>query len=45
MIDAAWLRIVLVGLAGWVNRHQVEVIEDLRAENRVLKALPGGACD
>jgi hypothetical protein len=37
MIDAVRLRIVLVALAGWVNRHQLEVIEYLRAENRVLK--------
>jgi transposase InsO family protein len=31
-------RILLVALAGWVNRHQLEVIEYLREENRVLKA-------
>ena len=37
MIDAIRLRIVLVALAGWVNRHQLEVIEYLRDENRVLK--------
>src|SRR5580765_5048157 len=37
MIDAVRLRIVLVALAGWVNRHQLEVIEYLREENRVLK--------
>ena len=37
MIDAVRLRIVLVALAGWVNRHQLEVIESLREENRVLK--------
>ena len=37
MIDAVRLRIVLVALAGWVNRHQLEVIEYLRDENRVLK--------
>src|SRR6267143_486335 len=36
MIDAVGLRVVLVGLAGWVNRHQLEVIEYLREENRVL---------
>ena len=37
MIDAVRLRVVLVALAGWVNRHQLEVIEYLREENRVLK--------
>ena len=37
MIDAFRLRILLVALAGWVNRHQLEVIEYLREENRVLK--------
>ena len=37
MIDAVRLRVVLAALAGWVNRHQLEVIEYLREENRVLK--------
>ena len=37
MIDAVLLRLLLVALAGWVNRHQLEVIEYLREENRVLK--------
>src|SRR5216684_4319341 len=37
MIDAVRLRILLVALAGWVNRHQLEVIAYLREENRVLK--------
>lgn len=37
MINAVRLRILLVALAGWVNRHQLEVIEYLREENRVLK--------
>jgi putative transposase len=37
MLDAVGLRILLVALAGWVNRHQLEVIEYLRDENRVLK--------
>jgi hypothetical protein len=37
MIDAVPLRILLVALAGWVNRHQLEVIAYLREENRVLK--------
>ena len=37
MIDAVGLRVVLVALAGWVNRHQLKVIEYLREENRILK--------
>ena len=31
------LRRLLVTLAGWVNRHQQEVIEYLVEENRVLR--------
>src|SRR5713101_5582956 len=42
MIDTIRLRIFLVALAGWVNRHQLEVIEYLREENRVLKEHLGG---
>jgi hypothetical protein len=37
MVNAVRLRILLVALAGWVNRHQVEVIAYLREENRVLQ--------
>jgi putative transposase len=37
MVDAVRLRILLVALAGWVNRHQLEVIAYLREENCVLK--------
>ena len=37
MFDAVPLRILIVTLAGWVNRHQLEIIEYLREENRVLK--------
>jgi hypothetical protein len=37
MIDAIRLRIFLMVLAGWVNRHQLEIIVYLREENRVLK--------
>ena len=37
MVDAVPLRILFVALAGWVNRHQLEVIAYLREENRVLK--------
>ena len=42
MFDAVPLRILLVTLAGWVNRHQLEVIDYLREENRVLKEHLGG---
>ncbi len=31
------LQVLLVTLAGWINRHQQHVIEYLMAENRVLK--------
>ncbi len=31
------LRVLLVTLAGWINRHQQHVIEYLLEENRVLK--------
>ena len=31
------LQVLLVTLAGWVNRHQQHVIEYLIEENRVLK--------
>jgi hypothetical protein len=30
--------------AGWVNRHQLDVIEYLHKENRVLKERLGGRC-
>jgi hypothetical protein len=42
MVDSVRWRILLVALAGWVNRHQLEVIEYLREENRVLKAQVAG---
>jgi hypothetical protein len=32
--------VLLVTLAGWVNRHQHYVIDYLMEENRVLKAQP-----
>ena len=44
MLDTVRWRILLVALAGWVNRHQLEVIEYLREENRVLKEHLGGRC-
>jgi len=33
----AW-RLLLVFLAGWVNRHQLDVIAYIQEENRVLKS-------
>ena len=37
MADLSPLRLLLVTLAGWVNRHQQEVIEYLAEENHVLR--------
>jgi transposase InsO family protein len=36
------LKLLLVIFAGWVNRHQLDVIEYLQEENRVLKERLGG---
>ena len=36
-VDLDPLQVLLVTLAGWINRHQQHVIEYLMAENRVLK--------
>ena len=36
------LRFFLLMLAGWVNRHQTEVIDYLKEENRVLKEQISG---
>jgi putative transposase len=33
--------VVLVALAGWLNREQQKVIDYLKAENRVLREQPG----
>ncbi len=30
-------QVVLIALAGWINRQQLDVIEYLREENRVLR--------
>ena len=30
-------QIVVLALAGWINRHRLEVIEYLKEENRVLR--------
>jgi hypothetical protein len=35
------LQLLLVMLAGWVNRHQQTVIEYLRAENQALREQLG----
>jgi|SRR5450755_391557 hypothetical protein len=36
------LQLLLVIFAGWVNRHQLDVIELLQEENRFLKKRLGG---
>ena len=36
------LYLLLMTFAGWVNRHQLDVIEYLQEENRVLKERLGG---
>jgi hypothetical protein len=36
------LQVLLVTLAGWINRHQQQVIEYLVEENRVLKGQMKG---
>ncbi|MGH8291603.1 MAG: hypothetical protein ACREV7_21930 [Steroidobacteraceae bacterium] len=36
------LKFLLLMLAGWISRHQLEVIEYLQEENRVLKERLGG---
>jgi hypothetical protein len=35
-------QLVLLMFSGWVNRHQLDVIEYLQEENRVFKARLGG---
>src|SRR5918996_1077652 len=40
--DLSPLRLLLVTLAGWVNRHQQQVIDYLVEENRVLHEQLGG---
>jgi hypothetical protein len=35
-------QLILLMFAGWVNRHQLDVIEYLQQENRVLKKRLGG---
>ena len=40
--DVYPLQVLLVTLAGWINRHQQHVIEYLVEENRVLEEQVGG---
>jgi hypothetical protein len=35
-------RFLLVSIAGWMNQHQVQIIDYLREENRVLREQLGG---
>jgi len=35
-------QLALLMFSGWVNRHQLDVIEYLQEENRVLKERLGG---
>jgi putative transposase len=35
-------RFVLIAVAGWMNQHQLQTIEYLREENRVLREQLGG---
>jgi len=35
-------RFVLIAMAGWINQHQLQVIDYLREENRVLREQLGG---
>ena len=41
MIGSPWLQMMLVAVAGWVNREQLAVIDYLKEENRVLRELHG----
>ena len=36
------LHLLLMMFAGWVNRHQLDTIDYLQAENRILKERLGG---
>jgi putative transposase len=36
------LHLLLMMFAGWVNRHQLDVIGYLQEENRIIKERPGG---
>ena len=43
MLDVVLLRILIVALAGWVNRHQLEVIEYLRRRTATSRSTWAGA--
>lgn len=45
MCAAFPVRLLLIALAGGLNRRQLEIIERLREENRVLKAHLGQTPD
>jgi hypothetical protein len=36
------LRFVLISVAGWMNQRQLQIIDSLREENRVLRDQLGG---
>ena len=42
MMSVAPLQFLLLVFAGWVNRHQAEVVAYLQEENRVLREQFGG---
>jgi len=35
-------RFLLIAVAGWMNRHQLQIINYLREENRILRKQLGG---
>ena len=35
------LQLLLMMVAGWINRHQLQIIEYLKEENRILKERLG----
>ncbi len=42
MPDSFTLQLLLATFAGWVNRHQAQVVEYIVEENRALKEQLGG---
>jgi hypothetical protein len=36
------LRFVLIAVGGWMNQHQMQIIDYLRKENQVLREQLGG---
>ena len=44
MADTFPLRLLLLTVSGWVNRHQQDTIAYLVEENRILKEKLGGKC-